>query len=357
MIIPKKEILYAPMLGTLGGGSSRGFGQRTGGTFFLYAFTSFIFTTAGQEGRQGPTLPTLRANPDYAATSWASNNEYFTMTTRGIQQWQVPISGTYRITARGAEGGRVMNETTNGGGLGTIMQGQFTFEGGEWLNIIVGQRGKRIGGSSATETVPGGGGGSFVWNRDDDAEPLIVAGGGGGQTDDPVSSNRHVKYHAIKTTSGQYAYSGSNITNGAGGTNGNGGQTNENPGANDTAGAGGGFKTNGESFSNTSAVWGIAAKNGGLGGEGGQNTTPQQYGVSPSDQEGGFGGGGGGDGWYGCSGGGGGYSGGGSTRDSPRGAGGGGGSYNAGTNQINLDYYSDSTGNYNDGQVQVVFLG
>ena len=31
MIIPKKEILYAPMLGTLGGGSARGFGQRGGG--------------------------------------------------------------------------------------------------------------------------------------------------------------------------------------------------------------------------------------------------------------------------------------------------------------------------------------
>ena len=27
LIIPKKEILYAPMLGTLGGGSARGFGR------------------------------------------------------------------------------------------------------------------------------------------------------------------------------------------------------------------------------------------------------------------------------------------------------------------------------------------
>jgi hypothetical protein len=31
LIFPKKEILYAPMLGTLGGGSARGFGQRGGG--------------------------------------------------------------------------------------------------------------------------------------------------------------------------------------------------------------------------------------------------------------------------------------------------------------------------------------
>ena len=48
LIFPKKEILYAPMLGTLGGGSARGFGRGGGGPAvggILYETTgSFIFT-------------------------------------------------------------------------------------------------------------------------------------------------------------------------------------------------------------------------------------------------------------------------------------------------------------------------
>ena len=35
MIFPKKEILYAPMLGTLGGGSLRSFGRGIGGGSLL----------------------------------------------------------------------------------------------------------------------------------------------------------------------------------------------------------------------------------------------------------------------------------------------------------------------------------
>jgi hypothetical protein len=38
MIFPKKEILYAPMLGTLGGGSMRSFGRGTGAKIVLYRF-------------------------------------------------------------------------------------------------------------------------------------------------------------------------------------------------------------------------------------------------------------------------------------------------------------------------------
>ena len=48
LIFPKKEILYAPMLGSLGGGSARGFGQRGGGKrkdplVFLYPSEWFSY--------------------------------------------------------------------------------------------------------------------------------------------------------------------------------------------------------------------------------------------------------------------------------------------------------------------------
>lgn len=50
MIIPKKEILYAPMLGTLGGGSARAFGQGAGG---LAAYDTGLWAMGDAIGQDG----------------------------------------------------------------------------------------------------------------------------------------------------------------------------------------------------------------------------------------------------------------------------------------------------------------
>ena len=49
MIIPNKEILYAPMLGTLGGGSARGFGRYAGGGIKLVGEPSKLFAVTNNE--------------------------------------------------------------------------------------------------------------------------------------------------------------------------------------------------------------------------------------------------------------------------------------------------------------------
>ena len=70
----------------------------------LYPFTTFTFTNAGATGRQGPTYAQLTSS--YAVTaSWVTSSQYFTASIRGIQEWTVPETATYRIQAAGAAGG------------------------------------------------------------------------------------------------------------------------------------------------------------------------------------------------------------------------------------------------------------
>ena len=359
-IIPKKpQILYAPMLGSLGGGSVRGFGRGVGGSFFAYDFTNHTFTNASATGRYGPTLAACQNA--YSGTVWANNSNWFKMTLQGTQQWVVPEAGTYEIKCAGAQGSNTVARSPSYGGYGAIAEGNFSFKGGEFLNIIVGQKGVSHQGGSPVSG--GGGGGSFVWLADDQTDCLVAAGGGGGQTDNAATDSRHNNFHATRNSQGKTGSSDAhnNGRPGAeGGITGYGGSTANESGSFDTAGAGGGFFTSGETWGTApSNVWGIAAISGGYGGAAGLNVNARNDSGGVSTREGGFGGGGGGESWYGCSGAGGGYSGGGSGADDDRTCGGGGGSYVStalgGTNVVITDYYNYGSGgsNQNHGYVTI----
>lgn len=219
--------------------------------------------------------------------------------TNGMYKWTVPMSGSYKIEAYGAQGGAGTSYSATGG-KGARMTGDFTLNSGEQLLILVGQSatgGYRNGG--------GGGGGTYVTKGTSysSSTALIVAAGGGG------------------TSLNDSGGSGNSTT---GGTSGGSSPSGSYPG-----GGGGGFIGNGGSGYGSG---GSAFRNLGYGGAGHGNA---------SSGWGGFGGGGG-NGWYG-GGGGGGYQGGnGGSTDGI--AGKGGYSYNSGTNQLNSSGYNSGHG-------------
>jgi hypothetical protein len=81
------------------------------GTQALYTFTSQTFTTAGQTGRVGPTIAQVRAA--YTGAGAWSGTYLQQGDFQGYQDWTVPISGIYEITASGAAG-------FNGAGNGVL---------------------------------------------------------------------------------------------------------------------------------------------------------------------------------------------------------------------------------------------
>ena len=275
------------------------------------------FSSAGASGRLGPTQAQIDAN--YSGTTLENK---ITIQTRGIQKWVVPMTGTYRIEAWGAQGG-----STGGGfigGKGSRIRGDINLTQGETLQILVGHKGVDST-NDPNYGSAGGGGGSFVakGSQLSSSIPLLIAGGGGGAK----------KYGNDATRSGnggegQIGQSGQNSAYN-GGASGNGGSRN-------TSGAGGfaggGFSSDGGPHSNNIGKSGFAFVNGGEGGL-------QQDNSSNASEDGGFGGGGGG--MHNNNqggGGGGGYSGGGAGHDhgpNQKGWGGGGGSFNTGSNQSN----------------------
>lgn len=292
----------------------------------ISAFSSFTFTNGTQTGRTGPSIENLLAAYDTDENPWLDDITQFSVES-GFQIWTVPTTGTYRITARGAQG--FSANTGNNGGTGAVIQGEFALTAGEKLRILVGQAGTGVKGGSG-----GGGGGSFVTkylttlaNTGNDDILIIAAGGGGTRTD--------VAQNGCVGRSGQLAGTGSgNSTthNCAEKTTGlgEGGIVSSN-----SWGSGaGGFFTQGVSDYPADFESGQAFIQGALGG------SSLQF---PSD--GGFGCGGSGEGRRG-GGGGGGYSGG----DGGRIAGGG-GSFNSGANQSNI-----SGGNESHGSVLVELL-
>lgn len=318
------------------------FGRRRGipaGPPPFIEFTNFTFTTGGVTGRTGPSLATLLNVYDTNANPWLLDTDQFNMITNGYQLWTVPITGVYRITARGAQG-TPSEADPSAGGRGAIITGDFNLTAGEKLQILVGQtagvRDGRLYRSSA------GGGGSFVvrytgeTNIVDDI--LVIAGGGGGSGSNPIPS----QVDAQTGTSGGQAIINGNNSGGAGGTNGSGGIT----GAS-ANGAGGGFLTNGQA---SGGAEGRSFLNSGLGGD---------ISTSWNLNGGGFGGGGSPrNGDINRFSGGGGYSGGGSSFFGASAAqsnsgGGGGGSYNAGANPVAL---GGNDGNYGSGSVYIELL-
>ncbi len=282
-----------PLLGTFGSNSIRGIRQQKSGAG-LYAFTTATFSPGGQTGRTGPSLSQARngvSGPE--VNEWKNNTEFFN-TTNGIQLWTVPLTGTYRIEAWGAQGGGA----TASGGRGARMRGDFALTEGEVIRILVGQQGTK------TSTYSSGGGGTFVVRTPYNTNPsiLVIAGGAGGQSS-TVSAGGH----------GTTSTNGNNGATNTGGTDGQGGGGNTS-GTQSQGGAG--FFGNGIGASGN--ILSQSFVNGGTGGS-----------VS---LVGGFGGGGGATASSGRGGGGGGYSGGAGSRS---GWSGGGGSFNSGTNQSN----------------------
>jgi len=303
-----------------------------------YDFTSFTFTTGDTTGRTGPDLPTLLSSYDTEANTWLLDTNNFNMITNGYQLWTVPQTGTYRITARGAQGAPI---EAAAGGRGAIITGDFELSVGEKLQILVGQI-ARPKADRVYRSSPGGGG-SFVvrytgtTNIVDDI--LIVAGGGGGTGSDPIDP----ECDAQTGTAGGRARRNNANFGGAGGVDGNGGLTG-NASAN---GPGGGFLTDGAASTNAQ---GLSFLNGGLGGD---------ISTSWNLEGGGFGGGGSPrNGDLNRFSGGGGFSGGGASNTGGSEAesnigGGGGGSYNAGSNPAAL---GGIDGNYGAGTVYIELI-
>ncbi|WP_188459633.1 glycine rich domain-containing protein [Psychroflexus planctonicus] len=251
------------------------------------------FTNCGKTGRFGPSQ--AQCNSSYSNTNLEGN---VTISTQGIQEWTVPITGTYKIEVAGAQGGgeNAASSTSGSGTEGSVVEGDFNLTAGTTLSILVGHK---------PETALAGGGGSFVV---DGSTPLIIAGGGGSDgANNIVNAERN----------GRIETSGGTLPGITRADNGNGGNRDTTSG-----GAGGGLLTNGSGTNTTGA--GLSFFNGGIGASG-------QSGLYLA----GFGGGGARNGSYGA-GGGGGYSGGSASGGTAaRRAGGGGGSYNNGTNQNN----------------------
>lgn len=88
-------------------------------------------------------------------------------------EYDITVTGTYLITAAGAQGG---NSSAQGqlGARGAVASGRFELDAGTVLRIAVGG----TGGSSFF--AGGGGGGTFVVAAGGTPIPLVVAGGGGG---------------------------------------------------------------------------------------------------------------------------------------------------------------------------------
>lgn len=247
-------------------------------------------------------------NCTHGTTTFTANGS---ANTGSVQTWTVPSSAcTVTIEAWGAQGGN----TTQAGGKGARMKGDFSGLAGQALSIIVGQQGE-----SRSSYDGGGGGGSFVWVTAT-STPLIIAGGGGGG-----GGGGGLPYAGVDAVTTSNGTNGNGASPGAG-TNGYGGVASS---GNYWASGGSGWYSAGNAgtgCSNTS-TGGSTPLNGGAGGLSG--------GDHGYNGHGGFGGGGGAQGACNCAGGGGGggYSGGGPGANC--GGGGGGGSYNSGTNQSN----------------------
>jgi|ERR1017187_5956711 hypothetical protein len=181
----------------------------------------------------------------------------------GIVTDTISTTGTYLITAAGAQGGN--GRFQGQGGLGALLSGDVFLTAGEVLDIAVGGRGLSFNGG-------GGGGGSFVLAPS--AVPLVVAGGGGGG-------------YGVDGQGGQTGVAGSGQGGASGGTCGGGGGAGLNGNGQD---GGGGFECGGGSgggdYANSfTGGAGYNGSNGGFGGGGGAGVE------TPGTQSGGGGGG------------------------------------------------------------------
>lgn len=259
---------------------------------------TWTFTTCGASGALGPDQ--AQCDAAYGAGT--------VVVSGGIQTWTVPATGTYRITATGAQGAAADVEWV--GGRGARIEGDLNLTAGQTLKLVVGQQGA----GQSTASNGGGGGGSFVVTSAD--VPLLVAGGGGGTRNEVLQNgcNASVTEYAIIGSGGSETSTCALKVDGVG----EGGIVSDSS----WGSAGAGFNSDGATDPSGGGTHGggYSWLNGMLGGD-----SDQDCGF---DAVGGYGGGGAGNGCYG-GGGGGGYSGG----DGGRVAGGG-ASYNTGSNPV-----------------------
>jgi hypothetical protein len=296
--------------------------------------TSYTFTSCGAFGTEGPSQE--QSNIEYVGT----NLEGMVTVNNGIQQWIVPETGPYTITAAGASGGYTPSIP---GGRGRAITIEVDLLQDDVLDILVGQEGGRGQISANGAYAGGGGGGTFIIKN---GSPILVSGGGGGSgegTGSFIATLPGADASSYENTNGSdgTGYSGSWNPPGTGGVNGNGGNASGSGGA-----GGGGYNTDG-SAGYYAGIPGKAYVNGGFGG-----INRIFYGTFSLDIQGGFGGGSGAglhSNFEANAGGGGGYSGGGggATRV---GSGGGGGNYFTGT-------YISSDLNTGDGLVVITGSG
>jgi len=188
----------------------------------------FQFTPCGQSGATGPSQAAVTAA--YAGTDLAGQ----VTVSAGIQQWQVPEGGLYRILAAGA------GHNADTFIRGAVLQADFEFAKATNMLVLPGQVG---------DSPRGGNGGSFLTLSD--STPVLIAGGAAGMRSYVDAANR-----GSTATSGQ-SVSGPGCS-AAGGTAGQGGQA-LNGGS--CSGAGGGLLGDGQGCGG-----GLAFIHGGTGG-------------------------------------------------------------------------------------------
>ena len=183
-----------------GGGGGGDTGGGGGGGPALYTFSSFEFTSP-LNGPSGPTLNDLTGSYDVSNNPWLTDTQNFNVVTRGIQQWTVPATGSYRITALGATGG-IHGGSFNPAfpGAGATAVGEFNLTSGQVLNIVVGQ--KPSSNTSSSGNGAGGGGASWIYEGQPGGTGLLMAAGGGGGTG-----------HGSSSTTGGNGKGGSATTN------------------------------------------------------------------------------------------------------------------------------------------------
>ena len=131
---------------------------------------TYNFNNASASGRFGPTQTQVNT-----AYSGSTLDGLVTVLGQGIQQWVVPSSGNYLISAVGACGGELQGTFFPGlPGTGAAISGEFYLTSGTVVNVVVGQKG------SYGDNGSGGGGGSFVYTGNPGGVGLLVAAGGGG---------------------------------------------------------------------------------------------------------------------------------------------------------------------------------
>lgn len=136
----------------------------------LYPFVSHTFTNAGASGRNGPTL--AQCKTAYAGATFINNLEWFDRTATGIQVWTVPVTGYYRIRARGAS--RLFGLSATVTDTRPEPDAVFRLQKGDKLRIAVGQ----LGSYPPNVGLPvSGSGGTFVESGE---QGLLLVGGGAG---------------------------------------------------------------------------------------------------------------------------------------------------------------------------------